>query len=263
MKPAVLKIILLTFFTMAFVSTGLSADRIVSLSPGLTEILFALGAGSEVVGVTDYCNYPPAALKRPKVGNGFRPSLEKIVSLRPTLVVGSVEGAEESLKKQLDNLGIKNRFYPSTDTQDIIYSIRSIGELLHMDSSKLTAGLKKMLNGHIKKTSTGIFLVGINPFSAAAGGTFVDDIMSCAGVQNLLEKKFKGYTIINYEYLLDAKPDFIFVSGSMGEAGLNNFMKRIKSAGVKSKIYRLDCDCFLRPSYRIKEACEKMREITR
>ncbi len=84
----------------------------------------------------------------------------------------------------------------------------------------------------IAKNSTGLFLVGINPFSVASSGTFVNDIMSCAGgVENVLDSSFTGYTIIGYEYILQSNPDYIFFSGSMGEAGLQDFIARLKNRG--------------------------------
>jgi len=251
----------LLILSILLFSLSAYAERIVSLSPGITEILYAIGAGDDVVGVTEFCDYPEDAKSKPKVGSGFRPSIERIVSLHPTIVFGSVEGGEKSLKKTLDNLKIKNQFYKSKTTGDIIESIKSISAHLNIDSSEMADGLSELFNNKYEKIGTGLFLVGIQPFSAAAGGTFVNDIMDCAGVNNIIADIFDGYTIVNYELILSAKPDYIFISGSMGETGLQSFIDRLRSSGVNSKIFRLDCNCFMRPSYRVKEACLIMRRI--
>lgn len=259
MKTYKIFLVMLVFF----LSLNAYCERIVSLSPGVTEILFAIGAGDQVVGVTQFCNYPEEANNLPKVGSGFRPSIERIVSLRPTLVLGSVEGAEKSLKSYLNNLNIKNYFYKSTKTKEIIENIKSISELLNLDSSEMVSELEKLFYADSKKLATGMFLVGINPFSVASTGTFVNDIMKCAGVDNVMDSSFAGYTIIGFEYILASKPDYIFFSGSMGDSGLKEFMARLKNSGIKSKVIRLDCDCFLRPSYRIKTACKNLRQLVK
>jgi len=237
--------------------------RIVSLSPGLTEIIYAVGSGENVVGVTEFCDYPPEAAKKPKVGSGFRPSIERIVSMRPTHVFGSVEGAEKSVKDYLTSLGVKSYFYRSTDAADIIESIREISLILGKDSSEMVKELESMFGEEKKYTSTGLFLVGVQPFSAAAGETFVNDIMGCSGVKNLLADNFSGYTVVSLEYILNSEPDYIFVSGAMVKSGAEDFIARIKKSGIKSEIVPLENDYFLRPSYRIKQACLEMRKSLR
>jgi len=239
------------------------AERIVSLSPGLTEILFAIGAGSEVVGVTQFCDYPAEAKKIDKVGSGFRPSIEKIVSLKPTVVFGSVEGSEKTMKSYLNSLGIRNYFFRSRDVRDVINSISQISKILGKDSSVLIADLESNFQTDVKPIATGLFLVGVDPFSAAGGSTFVNDIMKCAGVENIVGNGYNGYMLVSYEYILAENPDYIFISGSMGVTDIDSFVARLKKSGVESKIIKLDCDCFLRPSQRIKQACTIMREIIR
>lgn len=258
-KLSKLIITLLMFFS---VQTAF-CERIVSLSPGLTEILFAIGAGDDVVGVTQFCDYPPDALKIDKVGSGFRPSAEKIASLKPTLVFGSVEGGEKSLKRQLDGLGIENYFFRSKDADDIIHSIKQISLLLDINSETLVEELQSHFNSETKTDKSGLFLVGVDPFSAAGASTFVNDIMNCAGVRNIAADSFDGYVLVSYEYILSENPDYIFVSAKMGSANLENFIERLKSSGVRSEIVKLDCDCYLRPSQRIKQACIQMRDTVR
>jgi iron complex transport system substrate-binding protein len=80
--------------------------RIVSLVPSVTELVFALGAEDRLVGVTDYCDFPPAARRKPRVGGMLAPSLETIVALRPDVVVATDSGNRQEISDQLRRLGI-------------------------------------------------------------------------------------------------------------------------------------------------------------
>ncbi|HEX5711492.1 MAG TPA: helical backbone metal receptor, partial [Sulfuricurvum sp.] len=82
-----------------------AAQRIIALSPSINETLFALGAGDQVIANTEYCNYPPQAKNRPKVGGYFSPSLEKILALNPTIVIMQENNAHFAQK--LEQLGIR------------------------------------------------------------------------------------------------------------------------------------------------------------
>jgi iron complex transport system substrate-binding protein len=88
------------------VSIATDPQRVISLAPNVTEILFALGLESRVVGVTSYCDFPEAAKAKEKVGDTLRPNLEKIISLKPDLVVVSTSSQLENLTRRLDQLAI-------------------------------------------------------------------------------------------------------------------------------------------------------------
>ncbi len=92
--------------------------RIVSLAPSVTEVLFALGMGERVAGVTDFCNYPPEALKKPKIGGVMNPSTEAIIALDADLVIGLPSPTQESLYHSLRQLGIKVLALPNDTIAD-------------------------------------------------------------------------------------------------------------------------------------------------
>jgi len=167
------------------------------------------------------------------------------------------------MKSYLDSLGIRNYFFKSRDADDVIDSIRQISKILSLDASALVTDMEANFNTQVKTDSRGLFLVGVDPFSAASSGTFVNDIMECAGVENIMGVEYSGYVLVSYEYILSENPDYIFISGKMGVTDIESFIARLKKSGVESKIIKLDCDCFLRPSQRIKKACTKMRETIR
>ncbi len=100
--------------------------RIVSLSPAVTETLFAIGAGAELVGVSNYCNYPEEAQKLPRVGSALTPAYEAIVRLRPSLIL--TEAADSAPRRELAALGL-TKFLPWLSLEDIVASTRLLGAL--------------------------------------------------------------------------------------------------------------------------------------
>jgi ABC-type Fe3+-hydroxamate transport system substrate-binding protein len=100
--------------------------RVVSLSPAITETLFAIGAGGQLVGVSDYCNYPEAAKKLPRAGTALTPGYEAIVRLAPTLIL--CEAAASAPKRELTALGV-TKFVPWLSLEDIVASTRLLGAL--------------------------------------------------------------------------------------------------------------------------------------
>ena len=104
-------------------------QRIVSVAPNVTEILFALGLEDRLVGVSVYCQYPPEALKKEKIGGYMNPSLEKIVALRPDLVIGIAEGELRTFVDKLASLKVPVYITNPRDALEVLTSIRKIGEV--------------------------------------------------------------------------------------------------------------------------------------
>src|SRR6185369_17944596 len=122
-------------------------QRIVSLAPSITETLFAIGLGDRVVGVTSYCDYPPEATAKEKVGDTLRPSVERIVALRADLVVASTASQLEQFIRKLDELGIAVYVSNPRKVADVIETIERLGALTGADerASELSDKLQKRL----------------------------------------------------------------------------------------------------------------------
>src|SRR5690242_18818877 len=105
-------------------------DRLVSLAPSITETLYALGLGDRLVGDTDYCDYPPEAKQKPHVGAVLNPSVEKIVALKPDLVLGTPEANRRETADQLDRLGIPVYGLAAHSVDDTLRSIEDLGQVL-------------------------------------------------------------------------------------------------------------------------------------
>ncbi len=111
------------------VRVPLAPKRIVSLAPSITEILFGLGLDSEIAGVTDFCDYPKACLTKPKIGGFVNPSLEKIVSLKPDLIIGIRDGNREETIQRLRDLGLSVFRVDPNGYDGVMKTIRNLGEI--------------------------------------------------------------------------------------------------------------------------------------
>ena len=119
-----MKYLLLLLFTINLYSY----DRIIALSPSINEIIFALGGGDKIVGNTEYCKYPKEAIAKPKVGGYFSPSLEKMLALKPDMVI--MQQSSYKLSRQLEDLGIKTKVAKLKTLDDIKDTVKIIGDVL-------------------------------------------------------------------------------------------------------------------------------------
>ncbi len=256
-----LKRLLCVFFVL-FPLLSFADLRIVSLAPNVTEILFKIGAGKDIVGVTDRCDFPPEAYQLPEVGSYFRPSLEKILMLNPTHVIGMREGYTKQLKEKLDEYGITNRFYQVKDYEDIITMVTDIGDLLGKPVEELTENIRSVFaKNHFDEIKTAVFLINTKPAYAVGGGNFVDDIMKCAGLKNLFGDDNKTFPQVSYERVFQLAPEYIIVAKRHGSANdISFFRKKIEQFDRDITIIEIEPNIFLRPSYRITDACKILRK---
>tara|TARA_R110002111_G_scaffold34705_1_gene68658 strand:- start:1530 stop:2444 length:915 start_codon:yes stop_codon:yes gene_type:complete len=226
-----LPLLLFIFFTHAFVSLSVhattlwpkqtQAQRIVSLAPNITETLFALGAGEQLIAVTDYCDYPLAALALPKIGRGLSPSLESILALKPDLVI--LSASQQKLIQQLEQLHISTQAVKSRTLQDIRQTIITIGQasgrqqesvaLLTQFDSDIRMVQQKVSNqprphvmismGHSLGNNT------FKQFYIAGQQDFYNDLINLAGGKNVYQKPFPKVPSISLEGLYYFNPDVI------------------------------------------------------
>jgi len=222
MKP-----ILFLLFSIGALASA-QESRIVALSPALNEIVFALGAGSKVVGNTQYSTYPLASKAVSKVGGYFSPNLEKILSVNPSIVIMQKNNAK--LAKQLNKLGIRTKIIQIGRLPHITSTIMELGKLLHKESKarEIVANIEQhlqdikgivkdkkilMVIGHNTSLVKQIFVVGQN--------LYLDDIINASGNTNALQSTRKGQPILNQENIIATNPDIvILLAHSMKQKGL-------------------------------------------
>jgi len=249
-------------------------QRIISLSPSNTEILFALGLGDKVVGVTDVCNYPPEAKEKEKIGGYSNPSLEKIIDLKPDLILAAF-GNPGKLIEQLENLNLIVVGLNPKTIEDIFGSIELVGKIT--DEEKKASELVKNLRERVERVTfitknltseqkPGVlYVVWYKPLWTAGSGTFIDELIQKAGGVNIAGD-LSGWPKISLETVIEKDPRIIIVGESADQPGL---LKTVKDESVlaetdafkNNQIYAIDTDIVSRTGPRIINALEEMAKI--
>jgi ABC-type Fe3+-hydroxamate transport system substrate-binding protein len=182
--------------------------RVVSLVPSLTETLFALGAGDSVVGITDFCIFPPE-IDRPRVGGTKTPNIARIRQLEPDLVYVNVE---ENLKKHADKIATFAKVVatePKT-IADVANLITMLGEI-HGREAK-AAELAAQVTGNCQPATAFTFAVPIwkKPWMWCGGDTYVSNLVESVGGQNVLRDR-QRYPTIELAQVLELKPEIVFL----------------------------------------------------
>ena len=167
---------------------GRSAQRIVSLLPSFTEILFAIGAGDRVVGRTAWCDYPPAALAVPNVGDGMPPNVEAVAARKPDLVVLYNSGPNVIAAQQLERIGIRTVLLDLNRLEDLGPATRTLGRLtgLEQRAESLAAALDSLPRQPPPTSRTSIvFVVWDNPPIIIGAGSYLHQLAALAGARNV------------------------------------------------------------------------------
>ncbi|MEW6333206.1 MAG: helical backbone metal receptor [Thermodesulfobacteriota bacterium] len=201
-------------------------NRIVSLAPNLTEILYDLGVEARIAAVTDYCDYPPGAAAKPKIGGFANPSLEAIVLQRPDLVVMTEDGNPRLFENRLKSLGIRTYIFRARRIGDLPGEIRAMGRVLGV--SALADGRADRFERHVRRIAEGrkgssrrgirsaVFIVQPAPLIAAGRGTTIDDALSLLGIHNVAAAGKGGYLKFSLEEIIRLRPDALFFGRGRG-----------------------------------------------
>ncbi len=196
--------------------------RIVSLAPSVTETLFALGAGPDVVGVSQYCDYPPQVRDLPRVGSFLTPNLEAIIALRPTLVVGLELSSDVRQIRALNSMGYPVLLVSDDSLQQIETSIETVGarinrqreahQLVAQIQTQIAAVQQRLANA---KPERALMLVGHQPIVAVGAGTYLDELMRIARADNIAADVGEQWPHLSMEYIIAKRPEVV-LDGSMG-----------------------------------------------
>jgi len=243
-------------------------DRIVSLAPNLTEIVYAVGAGDRLVGDTTYCDYPEAAKNVAKVGDTMNPSIERIIALKPQVVLVSTASQLEVFTNQLAAQQIAVYVTNPQSLDDIFRSIQTLGDLFneHEHSAGLVAALQKRASSIEAATRTGkqvkvFYQVSGEPLYTIGREAFLTDLIKRAGGISVTANVPGAFPRFSDEAALAAKPDAIILptGGSMGE-GNSTVVTALKNspAVLNARIYKINGDLLSRPGPRLVDGLEEM-----
>ncbi|MBI2875515.1 MAG: cobalamin-binding protein [Candidatus Tectomicrobia bacterium] len=252
-------------------------QRIVSLAPSLTEILFALGLGNRVVGVTDFCDYPEAARRRPKVGGYVTPSLEAIVGLKPQLVVAVPDVTNRALLERLSQLEIQVLRHEARGLPDIWSTIEAIGRTTgtQPQAQRLVAEMRERMERVREQTRRApqvrvLFVFAYDPLVVAGGGTFFDELIRLAGGTNVAGDSRVRYPKYSLEEVLRRDPQVILLPGRHGvSADLLPAQDSAQpwqrwpgiSAVRQGRIYTVNDTALIRPGPRLIQGLELLARL--
>jgi len=197
------------------------------MSPAITEILFKIGASDRIAGVTDFCNFPEEAKRLPKLGGILNPNLEVMITLQPDLIIhhyDSLKIKDIAIKLGVDYLPVK-----LTDINSILDSIEQIGHKTRLtdNATKLRRKLESEINNYknklkSKKKKSVLLLLGdsndpMRDLYAAGRTTFLGELLSLAGGENILPETFAEYPKVSREYIIQKSPEVIIIAGPMAK----------------------------------------------
>lgn len=236
--------------------------RIVSLAPSVTEIVYALGAGSSLVATDDFSDFPAAAKQLPKVG-GVQPNLEKIVALKPDLVLSTIIGSSPNLAKALTAASIPLVSVRHDRVADIRIAITRIGSALGVaDTTRVADDVERRLAAqqrtrkHIPRV---LVAVWTDPIFVGGRDTFADDLLQLTGAENAVPASVTGWPQYSLESFVANPPDIlIYPDHSVTRAQIDALLKR---TGAKCEAIAIDENRFTRLGPRTPEAAALLNEI--
>jgi iron complex transport system substrate-binding protein len=194
-------------------------QRIVSLAPGITEILYALGLDREISGVTTFCTYPEAARLKPRIGGFTNISVEKIVALNPDLVIGTADGNRQETVAKLESLGIPVYVTNPKTLAEILAVVLQIGTITGREkvARKLSADLQNRVK-HLaalvaaQKKVRVFFQVGGQPLITVGRDTLHNQLIDLAGGVNIAGREKTLYPRYSVEEVVAQEPGVIIFS---------------------------------------------------
>ena len=246
--------------------------RIISLTPATTEILFALGLNKEIVGVSSFCNYPPQAKTKEKVGTFSQANIEKILSLKPDIIFCT--GLEQApIVTELRQLKLKICVSDPSNMEELFKSIQEIGKLTNKENNakRLIENMKISLNEISLKVATipqerrpKVFVeLWGDPLMTAGRNSFLDELITLAGGISISHDVTRPYSLFSPEQVLKRNPDVIillYMSPENPSALLEARMGWNKITAVKNRrVYNdIDPDVALRPGPRIVDGLREL-----
>ncbi len=245
-------------------------NRVVSLAPNLTEIVFALGEGNHLVGDTDYCDYPAEAAGKPHVGGPVNPNLEEIVSLMPDLILATKSINRRETVDALDRIGLPVYVTDPHSVEKMISSVEHIGAAIGAEKSgaELSADLRDRLADLDRRLAGAaprrvLFVVWTEPLISVGRDTFVADALRRAGGHSVVDTKAE-WPHVSMEEIVRLQPEvLVFVSAHGGDMQHDIESLRTRPgwknlAAIQSGSIIVVSDAIIRPAPRIVDAIEQL-----
>ncbi|MGZ3534810.1 MAG: ABC transporter substrate-binding protein [Thermodesulfobacteriota bacterium] len=249
------------------------AKRIISLAPSITEILFALGLNEEIIAITNFCDYPKAVLGKPRIGGFVNPDTEKIVSLKPDLIIGIRDGNRMDTVDRLNDFGFPVYLIDPKGFDGVMGTIKNIGEVVgrEQESRRLIKELIDKRENMITLTRSlskprVFFQVGDVPLITVGKGTLGDDLIRLAGGRSISENELVSYPSYSIETILAMAPEMIIISSMETKKDHMYLVKKWQNwksipAVKMNAIHVIDSNLVDRPTPRIAEGLDALVRI--
>jgi iron complex transport system substrate-binding protein len=247
--------------------------RIVSLAPNITEMLYALGLGERVAGVTLFCDWPPEVASKPRIGGVINPSLETIVALGADLVFATADGNRPEDVNRLAALGVAVYTIDTRSVADVLKALVTMGELTGRASRarEIADGLERRRES-VRARVAGLAPVSVfvaidrAPLISAGDGTFVGELLTLAGGRNIAGASPIKYPVFSLERLLADDPEVILDAADPGPVGAAELQARWRSlpgaAALRAmragRMISVGQGSFFRPGPRIVDSLEQL-----
>jgi iron complex transport system substrate-binding protein len=253
-------------------------ERIISLAPSNTEVLFALGLDDRVVGVTSYCSYPDQATQKEKIGGFSTVSIEKVTALDPDLVVAA-DGNNPDTVDRLRNIGIPVYYVDATSMSDIQKTIQNLGTLtgvsdtanLIVDDLTVRSKAVQAEGEKLDKSPSVAHVIWNDPLYVSGKGTFQDELIALCGGVNAFGDKDDHY-ITSLEEFMSRDPDLLLINAGSGMGGKDSdlatyFRSEPRLSGMRAikedHIVVVDSDMADRAGPRLWDLLEKIAPLIR
>ena len=246
--------------------------RIVSLVPSVTEVLYAIGAQGTLVGVTDFCDYPPEARRKPHVGDMLSPNLETLVTLKPDLVVATRSGNREETFDQLKRLGIPIYLVDPVTVDDVLRLVSDLGDLtghreravlVDRDLERRIAAVQDRVKGRPQPRV--LYVLWPEPLVVPGRGALVSELIALAGGASVTADQGQGYPRMSLEAAVGRAPEVIVLArhGSrIGSAGREQWLRLESMPAIRSgRLYIADGDLMHRYGPRLVVGLEKLARM--
>jgi iron complex transport system substrate-binding protein len=246
--------------------------RIVSVAPSVTEMLFAVGLDAEVVGVTTFCDYPPQATQKTKIGSST-PNLEAILGVKPDLIIGNQYFIRPDALAKLEQLGIPVFLLTPKKVEDILGHITTIGRLVGHE--KEARGVVQGLRDRLKEMSRRMaatrpmrvfYVISMDPLISVGSTSFIHQMLELAGGENIVGRTATPYPKVSLEEVLRRAPEaIIFPVGTtegIPEAEQQQWRKWTSlPAVVGNRLYQVKSELVNRPGPRVIDGVEVLAHL--
>ena len=257
---AMKKILFLTIINLFSVCCGM--ERIVSLSPALTELVCILGCEKQLAGRSDVCNFPASITDVPIAGRFADPYIERIIDLNPTLIITN-DLINPNIRATFEKYGIRTEIIPCRNIAEYRSCVEKLGSILNAEA-KADAELERidnfLKNLPGKQTLKVVWVIWDSPLMVAGKNSLPDEVIRLAGAVNVAANVPQPYFKCSYDWLLEQKIDVIIWSASPNGWKHRSFWQKLDAVRKNKIIHSLDPDLIQRPGPRIFDGIMLLRK---